>query len=113
MARRKRGLQSQVWFAKRDAKKRGLRWSIADKRAMKLMLQPCHWCAAPPNPYNGLDRPSNEPFYHASNVVPCCWRCNKAKGAMSATEFIRWCAAVVSRRFGLVRDGGDLITMFP
>ena len=111
MTHRKRGLKSQLWFAKRDARKRGLAWHIADKRAMKLMQQPCHWCSAPPNPYNGLDRLNNEPFYHASNIVPCCWRCNRCKGTMTAAEWIRFCASVVSRRFGAVRDGQHLLTM--
>ncbi len=109
MKRRKRGLHSQLWFAKRDARKRGLAWHISDKRAMKLMTKVCFWCGAPPNPYNGLDRRDNELFYHANNTLPCCWRCNRSKHTMTATEFIRWCAAVVSRRFGCVREGQDLL----
>jgi len=67
MARRKRGLSSQLWFAKLDARNRGLAWHISDKRAMKLMQQVCHWCGAPPSPYNGLDRLNNEPFYQGHN----------------------------------------------
>src|SRR5215469_775094 len=113
MARKKHGPQSCLWYAKRDARKRGFAWHIADARALKLFQQPCHWCGVPPNPYHGIDRLNNEPFYHARNTVPCCWPCNRAKGTRTAVEWIRFCASVVARRFHAVKDGQHLLTMFP
>lgn len=113
MAYRRRGPRSQLWFAKRDAKKRGLAWHISDKRALKLLERPCHWCGAAPNPYSGLDRLNNEPFYHARNVVPCCWPRNRSKGTRTAVEWIRFCANVIAHRFHAVKDGQHLLTMFP
>ena len=109
MAHRKRGLRSHVYFYKRDARKRAIAWRLSDQRAERLMQLCCHWCAAPPSPFNGIDRLDNEPWYSARNCVPCCKRCNRSKSNMSSTEFIRWCAAVVSRRFACVRDGQHLL----
>jgi hypothetical protein len=65
--KRKHGPRSLLWCAKRDAKKRGLKWLLGDQRALVLMTQPCHWCGTPPSPYSGLDRLNNEKFYRANN----------------------------------------------
>ncbi len=111
MARRKRGLRSHIYFYKRDARARGIAWRLSEKRAMRLMSRPCHWCHAAPSPYNGIDRLNNEPYYAASNAVPACKRCNRAKCTMTAMEFVRWCAVVVMNRMSAVRDGQHLLTM--
>jgi hypothetical protein len=110
MTKRKRGPRSLLWFAKRDAKKRGLKWQLGDTRALALLKMPCFWCGAPANPYSGIDRKDNEPFYRAANAVPCCWPCNKAKGTMTAMEWLRFCARIVAHRHAAVANGiGKLI----
>jgi 5-methylcytosine-specific restriction endonuclease McrA len=40
--------------------------------------------------YNGLDRVDSTLNHSLDNVVPSCWRCNKAKGIMGTTEFMNW-----------------------
>jgi hypothetical protein len=108
--KRKRGPRSMLWFAKRDARKRGLKWQLGDTRALSLMKKPCHWCGAPASPYSGIDRLNNEPFYRAANSVACCWPCNRAKGTMPAQQWLRFCARVVAHRHAAVANGiGRLI----
>ena len=57
----------------------------------------CHYCGKPPNKshrkcdtflYNGLDRVDNSIGYIASNVVPCCYICNKMKGELPVEVFL-------------------------
>jgi hypothetical protein len=70
----------------------------------KLTTSPCHYCGSAPSNehcagygsylYNGLDRVDNKEGYTPKNVVPCCLRCNKAKGASSAEDFIKWLRAL-------------------
>lgn len=37
--------------------------------------------------YNGLDRIDSSKGHTISNVVPCCWTCNRMKGDMGYEEF--------------------------
>ena len=57
----------------------------------------CHYCGKSPNKphrkcetflYNGLDRVDNSVGYIESNVVPCCYICNKMKGDLSTEVFL-------------------------
>jgi hypothetical protein len=110
ITKRKRGPRSLLWFAKRDAKKRGLKWLLGDQRALELVKQPCHWCGTPPNPHSGIDRVNNEPFYRAANAVACCWPCNRAKGTMIGAEWLRFCARIVAHRHAAVANGIGKLT---
>jgi hypothetical protein len=40
--------------------------------------------------YNGIDRIDNSQGYIIDNVVPCCTKCNIAKGRQSIQEFKEW-----------------------
>jgi len=75
----------------------------------KLTTSPCFYCGTPPSQrkrspgqvgehatyvYNGVDRVDNEVGYVAENCVPCCWRCNKAKGSMTQREFLDMAMAI-------------------
>jgi hypothetical protein len=40
--------------------------------------------------YNGLDRIDPSKDHSEDNVVPCCFRCNRAKDDMTAEEFKVW-----------------------
>ena len=55
---------------------------------------------AQPYTYNGVDRVHNDCGYHADNVVSCCARCNKAKGADTQQEFIIWLERIANFRLG-------------
>ena len=88
---------------KRGAEKRGHEWALSDEYVVGLMRENCHYCGAPPGNvrcdpsykgatgrefrYSGLDRVGNDRGYVPENVVPCCVRCNYAKGDMSLEEW--------------------------
>lgn len=53
----------------------------------------CGYCERPPVQrqgsylYNGIDRSDNSRGYTYDNSVPCCWECNRIKGAtLTAAE---------------------------
>ena len=82
---------------KSSAKYRNLTYSMSDDFLFSLVKKPCHYCNSEPfKPhredqsflYNGLDRLDNSFGYLESNVVPCCFICNKMKGVLSEGEFM-------------------------
>ena len=84
------------------ARKRGYGWDLSVDEFAELVSQDCHYCGCTPGNVsrtgrsqgdfvcNGLDRRDNDKGYDLSNVVPCCWICNKAKGSLSYDEFRKW-----------------------
>lgn len=86
---------------KKAAAKRKLEWGITDELFDTLTQSNCRYCGNSPTEMtrpkhgywgeykrNGIDRWNNERGYVPANVVPCCVFCNKAKGTLSAEEFI-------------------------
>ena len=51
---------------------------------------PCHYCNNKERRL-GLDRIDSGVGYIKSNIVPCCYLCNRAKSDMSAKDFIKLC----------------------
>jgi hypothetical protein len=49
--------------------------------------------------YNGIDRIDSKLGYKISNCVPCCTKCNYAKGSMSQDEFKKWINLVYEHAF--------------
>ena len=82
---------------KNSAKQRGLIYELSEKCLFTFVKSNCHYCGKPPNKshrkcdtflYNGLDRVDNSVGYIASNVVPCCYICNKMKGNLPVEVFL-------------------------
>jgi 5-methylcytosine-specific restriction endonuclease McrA len=48
--------------------------------------------------YSGIDRKDSSKGYILSNVVSCCFTCNKAKGTMSEKEFLEWIDRIIAFR---------------
>jgi len=88
---------------------------LADRELLRLWRSNCHYCGSPPQempqctlrktgsrkfngvlPLNGIDRVDNSKGYVAGNVVPCCWRCNQWKKALSASEFVAHAVAIAA-----------------
>lgn len=57
---------------------------------MAIVSQPCHYCDTVGNPFVGIDRKNNEPYYRVENSLPCCKRCNKAKCDDSYSDFMMY-----------------------
>ena len=90
--------------SKVDARCRGLVWELSKETFLELVIAGCHYCGGRPSNchksyrrkdaenflYNGLDRKDNGIGYLFGNVVTCCIRCNKAKGTLGYSEFLRY-----------------------
>ena len=97
---------------RKNARTRGLDFGLSEESSHALFAKPCHYCGQTDTrctepsrykvpfcvPCNGLDRVRNDEGYIEGNVVPCCSRCNVAKGALSMQQWMAWLAALVSRQ---------------
>lgn len=72
------------------ARKRGLAYDLTNDQVVSLVKPLCHYCGEPGTPHVGIDRKDNDEGYIPDNVVPCCKRCNWAKGTSSYAEFVEW-----------------------
>jgi 5-methylcytosine-specific restriction endonuclease McrA len=86
-----------------SARKRALAFSLTKEEFRKITEQHCRYCGTAPAQehcagygayrYNGVDRKNNEEGYTLENVVPCCYRCNRAKGKDTVEKFEAWLRA--------------------
>lgn len=94
---KKNSIKNPWYIYKGSAKKRGLAWELSNEDARVLIETACHYCGTL-GPYyqefgahrGGIDRKDNAQGYVAGNVVPCCKRCNWAKGTSSYEEYKEW-----------------------
>lgn len=97
-----RSLKSRFCQARYSATRRSYTpWELSFEQYETLMLRPeCHYkCGnAPPQTGSGLDRRDNSKGYTIDNSVPCCWRCNRIKGA-DLTEEEMMAVAQVLKQF--------------
>jgi len=80
--------------------KRGVIFNLNEEEFYSLTSGSCFYCGSKPlqvisGPntngeyrYNGIDRLDNQKGYEFGNCVPCCKKCNQAKGVMGLAEFI-------------------------
>ena len=89
------------------AKKRGISWGLTRAEFERVVTGNCYYCGQPAPlkrfrlkkgrwgaHVNGIDRKDSELGYEVSNVVPCCSKCNRAKGTLPIKEFLLLCQAV-------------------
>ena len=96
------GINHLILLYKRHAKRRGFIYELEREDFARLIKLPCNYCGTPPANlkrmkneidnfyYNGIDRIDSRKGYNKSNCVACCEICNKAKMAMSRSEFVEW-----------------------
>jgi 5-methylcytosine-specific restriction endonuclease McrA len=53
-----------------------------------IVERPCAVCGT--RKTVGVDRIDPTQPYNASNTMPLCWECNRAKGPMTIGEFREW-----------------------
>lgn len=85
---------------RRNARKRGLEFSISIDFAERLFRGKCYYCLSEPKcvmqkkprsipfTYNGIDRKDNTLGYFEENCVSCCSVCNRIKYTLSHDEFL-------------------------
>ena len=110
----KDGSLSQMYFQYvRDALRRELDWSLKFVDFVGIVTKECAYCGM--NPYktnsksgdvlvNGVDRKDNDKGYCLPNVVPCCSICNKMKGTLDHTTFIRFCKMIAGKAISDARS---------
>ena len=93
-------------MVKVGAKTRNLSFNLSLEQFITVTNQPCHYCGntacdkhtAPskrgkefyPIIYsNGLDRVDSSVGYETSNIVPCCFMCNRLKSNFALSEFLK------------------------
>jgi hypothetical protein len=85
-----RTLNSRFRKAKREATKRNKDWFLSKEEYEVLIEDACFYCDGffPKTEVgSGLDRVDNAKGYYLSNVVSCCFTCNKVKSdVLSALE---------------------------
>lgn len=95
-----------VYNLKKNAKTRDLMFDLSDRFIKILTKSNCFYCGLQPRQiyktprcngiyvYNGIDRVDNTAGYIESNVIPCCWECNKSKRSLTMSEFFDWIIAI-------------------
>jgi hypothetical protein len=86
----------------KGAKRRGQIWKLSRDDVRSLTSDDCFYCGHSPSQkpstqtklngdyiYNGIDRVDNSVGYTIENCVPCCWKCNRAKGTLSYKDFMQ------------------------
>jgi 5-methylcytosine-specific restriction endonuclease McrA len=73
------------------ARKRGVECTITEEEYEKLVESgKCFYCRRPlGSSGHRLDRKDSNGDYTVENCVPCCWTCNRAKGASISFENFR------------------------
>jgi hypothetical protein len=72
---------------KRNAKRRGIDFSLTKTEFYAFEGVPCHYCGSEVHPIS-LDRIDNDLGYEKSNVVSCCFMCNSFKHVFDENDFI-------------------------
>lgn len=97
---------------KKDAKKRGINFTLELHDIEGFWQKPCAYCGEKLELVS-IDRVDNSIGYVYGNVVPCCRWCNYTKGNGSAKFFYEQCKKVVDnipaslKETGYVSDGGE------
>lgn len=97
----------------RGASARGFAFNLDKDTFRALTQQDCFYCGSLAEQvktlhkaatghaayiYNGIDRIDNSEGYIVGNVVACCSTCNRAKGTMKQTEFIKMARKIASHQ---------------
>ena len=92
LSKYRRTIVGRFSAAKSKAHIRKLAWELSIQDYSLLVSKGrCYYCLGSlPKASTALDRIDNNKGYIASNVVPCCRRCNVAKSDMTLREFVRW-----------------------
>lgn len=91
---------------KKDAKKRGIEFTISLADAERMWNDPCGYCGRKVKILS-LDRIDNSKPYNIENVIMCCKWCNYTKGTGSQSFFYNQCKKVVENMINKSSPIGD------
>lgn len=93
---------------KANSKRKNLEFALSINEFKDISSKNCFYCGCDPKNffkrhdgngyfiYNGIDRKDNNKGYIASNSIPCCATCNRAKSNMSFEDFIDYIKNLVN-----------------
>lgn len=88
MKAKKTKYERQFSYAKQQAEKRNIDFSLFLWEYCSLTEKPCYYCACWLSDKGvRLDRIDSKEGYNINNVVPCCGTCNLMKGGLNAKTF--------------------------
>ncbi len=85
-------------FYRRNAKLRGLMFTLTREEHDKIVLGACVYCGLLAYPVNGIDRIDNSIGYILSNAASCCKKCNFMKGSLSSEDFLNQVSLIARMR---------------
>ena len=85
---------------------------------LRVARLPCDYCGEQPKPRrwgsckemytgHGLDRVDNNETYTETNIVSCCWRCNRMKFKHTREDFIAKCEQITKHQANAKRSPGS------
>lgn len=98
---------------KYKAESKGVEFNLTAAQFARVIVKNCVYCGRSARksktastrsrqghiPYNGIDRIDPRQGYEPWNVAPCCFDCNRAKGAMSVKEFQQWIRRIYAKQY--------------
>jgi 5-methylcytosine-specific restriction endonuclease McrA len=96
-------VRSKFLYAKADAKRRKLEFSVTQKHLESMWLKGCTYCGKDLLSETGIsaDRLDNNLGYTEANIVPCCGICNSIKSNILTYEEMKVAmTAIVEYRHG-------------
>ena len=107
-----RDMRSKLFWTYQKKKLKGnVKFGLSKEELLKLVASNCYYCGTSPGNihwvpkgkktdlyYNGIDRIVNKHGYVMSNCVPCCKRCNYAKGTKALKHFLTHVKQIVEYR---------------
>ncbi len=94
---------------KRDAKRRGLEFSLTKTQFYSYEGDDCHYCGGEVN-HISLDRIDNDYGYIEGNVTSCCHMCNSFKHVFEEQDFINHVGKIFSYQNKKANHGKQEIT---
>ena len=90
-AKGRRLLTSRFSRAQKQAERRNIIFNLTLEEYLNAISNPCYYCdnkiGKPVQTSTGLDRLNNSKGYELSNIVSCCWSCNRIKhNVLTPTE---------------------------
>ena len=94
---------------RKGADKRNIEYLLEIEDLESIVFEPCYYCGATNSSHlkitknetilhNGVDRLDSSLGYVPDNCVPCCWKCNRAKGSLGEKDFLEWIEKVYNYR---------------
>lgn len=95
---------------KKDAKARGIDFSLTFEEYESVYTDRCGYCLGKVVTATGIDRIDNSKGYEKENIIPACKWCNYAKGTWSPRAFYEKCLDVVNNYPENLKERGEMYT---